>query len=414
MSDLKLADTIAIAKQEVKTSSLPKGYRIDETLGLAVHATMSGQVIHVNTRGKGMFETRAEIMPNGDYLLMFPDGGHYVACKTKNNDMLAYRSKDKGLTWAYQGVAFDIDYNQHGFVPLVPRGSKRVYAFGTQPVWGLWNPEGGLGENAPIGYRYSDDNGYHWSEVRIIRPANDPGYLGMSVMRMCETDAGTWLLGSHEGDWSYKPLMTRQYILRSEDQGQTWNILPNPSHGGWCVPFYNRMDEGRPINLGGGKVFCMIRTCEGHLWGTWSEDDGNTWSAPEPTALVHPDAPPMLFLLSDGKTLAALHHNRHSVSSGVYKGLGANPEAFMDRSEVWVAFSTDGGHTWDEPHFVCANALAPSFDKAFRNYQCSYLDMFMQDGICHLFMPHRWERALHLTISEDNLRSLSTRSDLHL
>ena len=137
-------------------------------------------------------------------------------------------------------------------------------------------------------------------------------------------------------------------------------------------------------------------------------------AAPEPTALVHPDAPPMLFLLSDGKTLAALHHNRHSVSSGVYKGLGANPEAFMDRSEVWVAFSTDGGHTWGEPRFVCANALAPSFDKAFRNYQCSYLDMFMQDGICHLFMPHRWERALHLTISEDNLRSLSTRGDLHL
>ncbi len=39
----------------------------------------------------------------------------------------------------------------------------------------------------------------------------------MSVMRMCETDAGTWILGSHEGDWSYKPLSTRQYVLRSSD-----------------------------------------------------------------------------------------------------------------------------------------------------------------------------------------------------
>jgi len=27
----------------------------------------------------------------------------------------------------------------------------------------------------------------------------DPDFRGMSVMRMCETDAGTWLLGSHEG-----------------------------------------------------------------------------------------------------------------------------------------------------------------------------------------------------------------------
>jgi len=55
---------------------------------------------------------------------------------------------------------------------------------------------------------------------------NDPDFRAMSVMLMCETDDGTWLLGSHEGDWSYRPLMTRQYVLRSEDQGKTWTVLP--------------------------------------------------------------------------------------------------------------------------------------------------------------------------------------------
>jgi len=34
-------------------------------------------------------------------------------------------------------------------------------------------------------------------------------------------------------------------------------------------------------------------------------------STTRPTPLVHPDAPPMLFHLADGKTLAAFHRNRH-------------------------------------------------------------------------------------------------------
>jgi len=208
-----LADTLVIQNDVVSSSNLPGGYRFDRELGLMLHNCISGQVIHRNFEG-GLYETRATITPGGDYLLMFPNGGHYGAggkSGKKVNDLLAFRSKDKGKTWAGPTVAFDIDYNQHGFVPLIPKGSKRIYAFGTQPIWGMYEPQKpGLAENAPIGYRYSDDDGYTWSEVRIIRPKNDPDYRGMSVMRMCETDAGTWIIGTHEGDWSYKPLLTRQ------------------------------------------------------------------------------------------------------------------------------------------------------------------------------------------------------------
>jgi hypothetical protein len=408
-----LLDEVTIGGKVRDMASLPEGYRVDADVGLVLHESISGQVVHTaRWPERGLFETRATRTPGGDYLLMFPDGGHYGGKKEKVNDMLAYRSSDKGKTWKGPTVAFDIDYNQHGFVPFIPRGSNRIYAFGTQPVWGLWTQERGLGENTPIGYRFSDDAGQHWSEVRLIRPKNDPGFTGMSVMRMCETDAGTWLIGSHEGDWSYRPLMTRQYILRSEDRGSTWELLPHPRHGGWCVPEFNRMDEGRPINVGGGEIMMMIRTCEGHLWATWSRDDGRAWSKPEPTSLVHPDAPPMLFHLSDGKTLVAFHHNRHSVSRGAYTGLGSNPECFMDRSEIWFSLSSDRGHTWSEPRFVFANALAPSFENAFRNYQCSYMDAVVEDGVIHLFVPHRWERVLHLELREDALASLSAQDGL--
>ena len=241
----------------------------------------------------------------------------------------------------------------------------------------------------------------------MIEPINDPGFLGMSVMRMCETESGVWLLGSHEADWSYKPLITRQYLLRSEDRGRSWELLPGNRHGGWHCPGFGRMDEGRPIELGDGRVLLMARTPEGHLWSFRSVDDGKTWSQPEPTPLIHPDAPPMLFKLTDGKTLAAFHHNRHHDTK--YSGLDSKkPEMMKDRSEIWVSLSKDGGDFWSEPRFLFANALTEYFDTPFRNYQCSYLDGFSDDGMMNLFVPHRWRRVLHLQIADIDLSDLAT------
>ncbi len=240
MTSISLITETTIANRTTDFAKLPAGLTVDKKLALVLASpAITGQVVH--TAKGSLFETRATKTPGGDYLLMFPTDtpentdvyAHYAWGQDKKvNDMVAYRSKDQGRTWQGPTIAFDIDYNQHGFIPLIPKGSTRIYAFGTQPVWGLWKTDRGQHENAPIGFRYSDDDGYHWSEVRIIRPENDPGFLGMSVMRMCETDSGAWLLGSHEGDWSYKPLITQQYVLRSEEQGKTWTVLPNPRHAG--------------------------------------------------------------------------------------------------------------------------------------------------------------------------------------
>ena len=116
------------------------------------------------------------------------------------------------------------------------------------------------------------------------------------------------------------------------------------------------MDEGRPISLGGGGRAGAVPHAGRPFVVGESADEGKTWTDPAPTPLVHPDAPPMLFLLADGKTLVAFHHNRHAKSQ--YVGLTANMEGQKDRSELWVATSTDAGRTWSEPRFVLANAFS--------------------------------------------------------
>ena len=392
-----LAKSITVGGVKIDPASPPKGLALRPDLGILAAAPIRGQVIHRS--GKIVWVPRATITPKGDYLVLFPhDRGRWYQGK----EMLALRSSDKGKTWKGPTVAFDSSQSHHGFVPLIPRGSKRIYAFGTQPIPGMVGDRSkGLHENCPIGFRYSDDDGHTWSKVTLIRPANDPEFTGMSCVRMCETDKGTWLIGSHDGIWRRKgspaPVTTRQYILRSEDKGKTWTLLPGKRPGGWYVKKFDRMDEGTLLNVGGGEALLAIRTAEGHIWESRSKDDGKTWSEAKPTTMVHPDAPPMIFKLGDGKTLISFIHNRYDPGKPHFdKGA---------RNELWCSISKDQGRTWDEPRFVFANADA-------KGGGCSYLDMFADGEDLHLFVPHRWKRALHLHLKAGDLNKLPTKADL--
>lgn len=418
MSGLKsfpISETIRIGGNDsntLLTSSLPCDMQLLSDCGIVVCHGIDGKIVYEDPDGKGTYEVRGTFTPGGDMLIMFPCGEHYTSRGEKPNTMLMLRSTDSGKTWQSPTEPFDIPYAQHGFIPLIPKGGKRIYCFGTQPIKDEYTTEGGLGENAPIGYFYSDDDGHTWSGPVLIRPEEDPSYRGMSVTRMCETERGTWLLGSHEAYWGEKPLKTYQYILRSEDKGETWHILPDKRRNGWQCTGFGRMDEGRPISFGGDSVLAMFRTPEGHLWASWSHDDGKTWSAPEASKLVHPDAPPMVFTLSDG-SLACFHHNRHHDRN--YSGLsGDKAEIMADRSEIWVSFSKDGGHNWSEPRLVFANACIADYPKPFFNYQCSYIDVISDGGKLHILVPHLWHRILHLTVTEDDLYRAPTKEELFM
>ena len=151
---------------KVSLAKPPLGFVADAELGLLRHHILKGQVLHSAKQGlRGLFETRGVRTPKGNLLMMFPEGNHYAAGSGKVNDMIAYRSSDNGKTWKGPTITFDIDYSQHGLIPLIPRGSKRIYAFGTQPIPNEYSREKGRHENTPIGYRWSDDDGHTWSQV---------------------------------------------------------------------------------------------------------------------------------------------------------------------------------------------------------------------------------------------------------
>lgn len=424
ISDLAPYTRMKIAGTSVTAGSLPKGLKNHSDIGVAMPEWVNVRALHrfpqpganvgkvrkVDGSGwQGQTDAvvyvdcpRPLITPRGDYLLTLINGNSHYAGTDPNykaNDILLYRSQDKGQTWQGPYLATDISYNQHAWVPLVPRGAQRIYMFSTEPTPGDFNGH----ENSGIGFRHSDDDGWTWSPMTRIRPTNDPDFQGMWCINMTETDRGTWLLAPHAADWSQKPLHTQLYILRSTDKGKTWELLPGKRPGGWQWKPANRMDEGRPLSLGNGKVVLFARTQEGHIWQLRSNDDGKTWSEPQPTTLVHPDAPPMIQKLSDGKTLIALHHNRHS-------GGGFNRE---DRSELWVALSKDDSVTWSEPRFLAVTSTTltrPLFGN--EQYVLTYSDTLADRGQLHIFIPHLWRQVLHVRMSERDLLKLPTKRDL--
>lgn len=396
------------------------GYRVDHTLGLLTHVAMEGNVLHVaQSASRTLYETRAVVTPKGDYLVMIPDGVHATSPRPDANQLKAYRSRDQGTTWTGPFIPFGEKEKHHAALPVVPRGSQRIYIFGTQ--------RGAIAGPEPrakaFGYRYSDDDGHRWSEIKVVRLRDGDLFPGTGVIQMTETESGTFMAGFHHAR-----------ILRGtvDVDYLSWSLV-SPENPAPETKYYG-LDELRVIGLQAPEVLAVARSGDGHLWEMRSLNDGESWAGGRSLSLVQPDAPPMVFHLSDGKTLIALHHNRvvlRSVHEPIHSQKWKMPmptaeqvsegdthrhsyQDWVSRAEIWFSLSTDGGRHWEEPRFLFANALAETLEGANPNYQCSYVDLFVDRSFIHLIIPHRWQRVVHLRFPEQKLREFATRADLAL
>jgi len=399
-----LADEITVGGIAVQRAHPPAGLRVDSDLGLLLNVRMEARRIHGWPQPFHKIDVaRGFKTPKGDYLIMFPAGQEQYGIpqarwRQQLNPVLTYRSSDQGRTWSLPEVAWDVPYLSGPVVPFIPRGQQRIYLFGTEPIPELRKHK----EDGPIGFRTSDDDGHHWSAWQRIRPANDPDYIGISEMRMTETGQGTWILGTHGGGKEKTkegPVLARQqYALRSTDQGRSWTLLPDKTSNGWygvLAPDRQakriiRLQEGEVLTVADGSILQIARSAEGHLWELRSRDDGLTWTAPQPTTLVHGDAPPMVYPISDGKTLLALHHNRYNAQNPLFNQ--------QDRTELWCSLSHDCGRTWSAPRFLFANLVANA-----RRPNLSYTDVFVDGDWVNFVIPHLWEQIVFVRLKISDL-----------
>jgi len=387
-------EQVTLGELPASPDAPPPGLVNRDDLGLLVSERIEIRRAHAWPEPYGFTEpARACITPGGDYLMMCPAGESHQWGKTEQvNEIVAYRSSDKGRTWTGPVRPWEVPYPQHAFNPLIPPDGKRIYTFGADYHIDYVQ----LPHASVLGMRYSDDDGHTWSEVARIEPAVDPGFRGVFHMQGCITHAGTWLLGSYDIP---KPVdgvrSDRQYVLRTEDEGAGWQILPDIRPNGWkwddgeCTS----MMEGEILQLADGEILMFTRVQEGHIWLTRSRDDGQTWTDPAPTVMVHPFAPPMVFALANGQTLVSFTHNRCERKA-------------TDRTELWACVSKDSGHTWSEPRFLVMDS------SGFGNREVSYADLIVDGEDLHMFFDHGKRQIIHAHSSESDLAEFPKITDL--
>lgn len=128
----------------------------------------------------------------------------------------------------------------------------------------------------------------------------------------------------------------------SDDGGKTWRLsesrLTSP-----CYEGFNGSNEGacEPCfeELGDGRVWMLMRTQAGCLYGSFSADGGTTWSPAAPTRFRTSTGPANLLRLHDGRLVLTWNHcelpPRHE-GEGVYGG----------RDALHIAISDDDGMSW--------------------------------------------------------------------
>ena len=237
--------------------------------------------------------------------------------KEKDPDVGIWMSKGNTGNWSAPRQIMKIRQDAHWNPVLFKDESGTGYLFfkvGKEiPFWETWKT-------------ISKDGGATWSEpVELVE--GDKGGRGPVRNKPIVLSNGAWLAGaSHEdGPWNV-------FVDRSDDKGESWQATPyltldrsNFTGKGVIQP---TLWESAP-----DKVHMLVRSTNGKIYRSDSDDYGKTWCAFYPTDMPNNNSGIDLVKLSDGTLVLA------------YNPVSGN---WASRSSLNLTFSFDNGVTWPE------------------------------------------------------------------
>ena len=269
-------------------------------------------------------------------------------------------SNDRGRTWSTSTPL------QTGDEPIIGTGAPtclvRLQSGKLGLLYGrLSGTAGGTLAGYALCFRTSDNEGKSWSaETTINLPGETASNYhdvlfqlrsGRLVLptRFCPPctfpelkDAGAY--GTFQGKrfktegHAHSPEIDTSQVYFSDDEGTTWKRCPQDIVI-WHQDGYGGMwpcDEPGAVQLRDGKLLMMFRTTLGRLYQSFSDDEGLTWSLPQPTALASSYSPCRLRVIPTTGDLLCVWNQ---VS-------GDEIRRGFRRSRLSLAISTDDGASW--------------------------------------------------------------------
>jgi len=332
------------------------------------------------------------ILPDGRWVCVLTTGVYREG--SPGQHIAATISDDRGHTWSELiPIESPDDPNSGWAVPLVTPGG-RIYVFYTynggpvhagrddQHQWYYWHhtpPPGIVFERNDLHgwyvFKFSDDGGQTWSDKRyqIELPVTS-----CDQNRTCDTDEVVQLFWGIDrpqimGDTVYISFtkMGRHFqqegegwlvrsdnvLIESDPDSIDWEVLPAGDVGIRHPDFGSVQEEHNIVPLSDGQsLFCMYRTEMGFPAGSYSRDQGRTWSRPEPAwyaqfgnIMRNPRACPMVWRCSNGKYLFWFHNNGYKSYQIV--------SAPVSRNLVWLSggVERDGRIEWSQPELILYN-----------------------------------------------------------
>ena len=159
----------------------------------------------------------------------------------------------------------------------------------------------------------SSDEGKQWSDP--IECIDEPGYYVVNNDRVIRTKSGRLIMpAAMHGITSTEIVNGRPqakgvapgllYVYGSDDDGNTWKPLAKDIELPKMRFLTTGVNEPGVIELSDGRLWCFIRNNSGRIFESFSLDDGETWSEPQPSWFTSPLSPMSVKRLSDGRMLA--------------------------------------------------------------------------------------------------------------
>jgi predicted neuraminidase len=192
-------------------------------------------------------------------------------------------------------------------------------------------------DDGAIAFRRTRDNGITWSEEHAV----DIGApVSIIVNNGLTLPNGDWMISFHydrtrqQTEFKVANADYVACVAVSSDEGKTWKRydaaeIPNESHNpnakSWAV-------EPAVVLMKNGSLRMIIRSRNGYLYQTTSQDMGKTWSPVKKTLFSNDDAKPSILELKDGKELLMWNDTRLL--------------DFTSRFPLMATLSDDDGETW--------------------------------------------------------------------
>ncbi|HEC42965.1 MAG TPA: exo-alpha-sialidase [Bacteroides sp.] len=251
----------------------------------------------------------------------------YHAPNRYSDSVMSMKSTDGGFTWSESEVIY-----QDSIIWQYPRRTL-IDEDGNIHLLVFREPD------LSVFHTMYHSGSQEWTALKKIAD----GRIG-AIRGFIQTESGRLIFGFHRHIWENKPPNGGCFCASvwSDDNGKTWQESTSrvvaPVFEDYIGSNYGAV-EPNLVQLGNGNILMLIRTQNGWLYQSVSEDDGETWSEGVPSIFHTSNSPANLLKLPDGR-IAITWCNTGDPHINTFGRI------YTNRDVLHMAISDDDGRSW--------------------------------------------------------------------